>query len=311
MSDFVIRKLNKREASLLKEFTYLAIYVPQGAKMPPQNIVELPELRVYYQDFGMKKGDICLVAEAENKIVGAVWTRIVNDFAHIDDDTPSLAIAVAIESRGKGIGTRLLNKMLAVLKDEGFLSVSLSVQKENFAVKMYKRAGFEVVKDNGEELIMLKTYNAILTADIEDAEHICSLVQSTIKKVYPRYYAKEAVDFFCKLHSVEAIIKDIEQGSVKILLKGDKIVATGSRTGNHITRVFVVPEEQGRGFGTLIMNKLESEIAEEGFQIAHLETSLPAKDFYERAGYIVVQREEIELDGKNNVLKYEVMEKTL
>lgn len=130
----------------------------------------------------------------------------------------------------------MLNKMLAVLKDEGFLSVSLSVQKENFAVKMYKRAGFEVVKDNGEELIMLKTYNAILTADIEDAEHICSLVQSTIKKVYPRYYAKEAVDFFCKLYSVEAIIKDIEQGSVKILLKGDKIVATGSRTGNLIAK---------------------------------------------------------------------------
>ena len=311
MSNFVIRKLDISEASLLKEFTYLAIYVPQGVKMPPKSIVELPELKVYYQNFGRENGDICLVAETDNKIVGAVWTRIVNDFAHIDDNTPSLAIAVAKESRGKGVGTRLLNKMLDVLKDEGFLSVSLSVQKENYAVKMYKRAGFEVIKDNGEELIMLKTYNVILTADIEDAEHICSLVQNTIQKVYPRYYAKEAVDFFCKLHSVEAIIKDIEQGSVKILLKGDKIVATGSRTGNHITRVFVAPEEQGRGFGSLIMNKLESEIAEEGFHIAHLETSLPAKDFYERAGYIVVQREEIELDGKNNVLKYEVMEKTL
>ncbi len=260
MRDFIIRRLNKSEVSLLKEFTYLAVYVPQGVIIPPKSIVELPELRVYYQDFGKQAGDVCLVAEADNKIVGAVWTRIVNDFAHIDDNTPSLAIAVAKESRGKGVGTRLLNKMLDVLKDEGFLSVSLSVQKENFAVKMYKRAGFEVVKDNGEELIMLKTYNVILTADIEDAEHICSLVQNTIQKVYPRYYAKEAVDFFCKLHSVEAIIKDIEQGSVKILLKGDKIVATGSRTGNHITRVFVASEEQGREFGTLIMNKLESKL---------------------------------------------------
>ena len=156
MSNFVIRKLDISEASLLKEFTYIAIYVPHGVKMPPKSIVEQPALKIYYQDFGTEKGDICLVAETDNKIVGAVWTRIVNDFAHIDDDTPSLAIAVAIESRGKGIGTRLLNKMLAVLKDEGFLSVSLSVQKENFAVKMYKRAGFEVVKDNGEELVMLK-----------------------------------------------------------------------------------------------------------------------------------------------------------
>lgn len=156
MSNFVIRKLDISEASLLKEFTYLAIYVPQGVKMPPKSIVELPELKIYYQDFGRKNGDICLVAEADNKIVGAVWTRIVNDFAHIDDNTPSLAIAVAKESRGKGIGTRLLNDMLTVLKVEGFLSVSLSVQKENYAVKMYKKAGFDVVQNNGEELVMLK-----------------------------------------------------------------------------------------------------------------------------------------------------------
>ena len=156
MSNFVIRKLDISEASLLKEFTYLAIYVPQGVKMPPKSIVELPELKVYYKNFGSENGDICLVAETDNKIVGAVWTRIVNDFAHIDDNTPSLAIAVAKESRGKGIGTRLLNDMLTVLKVEGFLSVSLSVQKENYAVKMYEKAGFDVVQNNGEELVMLK-----------------------------------------------------------------------------------------------------------------------------------------------------------
>ena len=156
MSNFVIRKLDISEASLLKEFTYLAIYVPQGVKMPPKSIVELPELKVYYQNFGSENGDICLVAETDNKIVGAVWTRIVNDFAHIDDNTPSLAIAVAKESRGKGMGTRLLNDMLTVLKVEGFLSVSLSVQKENYAVKMYEKAGFDVVQNNGEELVMLK-----------------------------------------------------------------------------------------------------------------------------------------------------------
>ncbi len=49
-----------------------------------------------------------------------------------------------------------MNEMFAVLKDAGFLSVSLSVQKENFAVNMYHRVGFEVVKDNGGELVMRK-----------------------------------------------------------------------------------------------------------------------------------------------------------
>lgn len=156
MKEDIIRRIKADEYYLLKEFLHLAIYVPKGVKMPPKSIVELPELSMYYHDFGTRTGDICLVAESDNKIVGAVWTRIVNDFAHIDDDTPSLAIAVAKECRGKGIGTRLLNEMFAVLKDAGFLSVSLSVQKENFAVNMYHRVGFEVVKDNGGELVMRK-----------------------------------------------------------------------------------------------------------------------------------------------------------
>lgn len=156
MKEIIVRRMKTEEYSLLKEFTYMAIYVPHGVKMPPKSIVAQPALKIYYQDFGTEKGDICLVAETDNKIVGAVWTRIVNDFAHIDDNTPSLAIAVAKESRGKGMGTRLLNDMLTVLKVEGFLSVSLSVQKENYAVKMYEKAGFDVVQNNGEELVMLK-----------------------------------------------------------------------------------------------------------------------------------------------------------
>lgn len=156
MKEVIIRRIKADEYYLLKEFLYLAIYVPKGVKMPPKSIVELPELSVYYHDFGTRTGDICLVAESDNKIVGAVWTRIVNDFGHIDDDVPSLAIAVSKESRGNGIGTRLLLEMIEVLKKERFSAVSLSVQKENFAVKLYERAGFEVVKDNGEELVMLK-----------------------------------------------------------------------------------------------------------------------------------------------------------
>ena len=156
MKEVIIRRMKTDEYFLLKEFTYHAIYVPTGVNMPPKHIVELPELKVYYQDFGTRAGDICLIAETDNKIVGAVWTRIVNDFGHIDDDVPSLAIAVSKESRGNGIGTRLLLEMIEVLKKERFSAVSLSVQKENFAVKLYERAGFEVVKDNGEELVMLK-----------------------------------------------------------------------------------------------------------------------------------------------------------
>ena len=75
MKEIIVRRMKTEEYSLLKEFTYMAIYVPHGVKMPPKSIVEQPALKIYYQDFGTEKGDICLVAETDNKIVGAVWTR--------------------------------------------------------------------------------------------------------------------------------------------------------------------------------------------------------------------------------------------
>lgn len=49
-------------------------------------------MQVYIADFGKKKDDIGLVAEVDEKAVGAVWVRIMNDYGHIDNDTPSFAI---------------------------------------------------------------------------------------------------------------------------------------------------------------------------------------------------------------------------
>ena len=54
--------------------------------------------------------------------------------------------------------------------------------------------------------------------------------------------------------------KDIEAGKIDVLIVDEKIVGTGSRTDNHITRVYVLPEYEGKGYGTEIMNHLESEI---------------------------------------------------
>ena len=80
----------------------------------------------------------------------------MNDYGHIDNDTPSLAISLFQEYRGLGIGTALIQKMLDQLKEDGYRQVSLSVQKDNYAVKLYQKTGFEIVSENEEEYIMIK-----------------------------------------------------------------------------------------------------------------------------------------------------------
>lgn len=152
--DYRIREIKESEYSVLPDFLYEAIFIPEGTEKPSKSIIEQPELQVYIADFG-KIDDWCLVAEIKEKIVGAVWVRIMNDYGHIDNETPSLAISLYEEYRHLGLGTALMEEMLQFLKDKGYKQTSLSVQKANYAVNMYRKVGFEVVKENDEEYIMV------------------------------------------------------------------------------------------------------------------------------------------------------------
>ena len=150
-----IRKLRDDETKLLKDFLYEAIFIPEGMEPPDRSIVEQPELSLYYERFGNGPADNCLVAEVDGKVVGAVWTRIMNDYGHVDDETPSFAISLYKEYRGQGIGTAMMRKMLELLKSQGWKKASLAVQKANYAVRMYEAVGFRTVNENDEEYIMV------------------------------------------------------------------------------------------------------------------------------------------------------------
>ena len=155
MENVVIRPIKKSELALLSDFLYEAIYQP-GEQKAPRTVIQDPSVRVYIDGFGSRAGDRCLVAETGGLVVGAVWTRLIDGFGHIDGDTPELAISVCEPYRGRGIGTRLLRGMLAELDADGCDRSSLAVHKDNFAFKMYERAGFSVVRETDQEYIMLR-----------------------------------------------------------------------------------------------------------------------------------------------------------
>ena len=152
---YIIRPLHPDEVPLLSNFLYEAIYVPQGVETPPRSIVDLPELRIYIEEFGARHGDHCLVAEVDGQVIGASWARLMNDYGHVDDQTPSLAISLLPSYRGHGIGTALFRSLLSLLSARGFSYASLSVQKANPAVRLYQRLNFHTVRETEEEYIML------------------------------------------------------------------------------------------------------------------------------------------------------------
>lgn len=151
----ILREIKENETGILKDFLYEAIFIPEGTELPPREIIEQPELKLYYDGFGIDEADFCIVADDEGKVIGAVWTRIMNDYGHVDEETPSFAISLYKEYRGQGIGTKLMKEMLYLLKEKGYKRASLAVQKANYAVKMYENVGFKVVDENDEEYIMV------------------------------------------------------------------------------------------------------------------------------------------------------------
>ncbi len=154
-----IREMTPAEYPLLEEFLYQAIFQQDLEKLIPRAEIKNPELNVYIKDFGQMPDDYCLCAEVDKQVVGAVWVRIMNGFGSVDQKTPEFAISILPEYRGQGIGTELMQAMLAYLKQAGYAQTSLAVQKENFAWRMYEKIGFGIVAEDEEEYIMVCQLN--------------------------------------------------------------------------------------------------------------------------------------------------------
>lgn len=144
-------------------------------------------------------------------------------------------------------------------------------------------------------------------AEAEYVEALYQLVQHTIRQVYPRYYPRGIVEFFSALHTKERIAADVDNGLVRSLFVDGRLIGTGSCMGNHITRLFIKPELQGRGYGRFMMEQLEKEIAAQ-YDSCVLDASLAAVCFYERRDYKTIRHEALPACG-GTVLVYEIMEK--
>ena len=144
-------------------------------------------------------------------------------------------------------------------------------------------------------------------ANPDEAQRVCYIVQHTKAVIYPDYYTQAVMDFFGSLHSIDNIKRDIEHGRINVLLKDGEIIGTGSCTDNHITRVYVLPEHQKQGYGSIIMDELEKEIFA-SHAYCELDASLPACIFYENRGYKTVHHVKYDI-GDGKFMIYEIMRK--
>ncbi|MDO8848290.1 MAG: GNAT family N-acetyltransferase [Coriobacteriia bacterium] len=161
MSEVTIREIRAEDYPLLEEFLYLAVYQRDPLQPIPRSVIDEPRVRNYIDGFGERVQDHGLVAEADGRVIGAAWARVLGGdprgYGYVDNATPELAISLLPTYRNKGIGTRLMRSLLGHLAAAGYTKTSLSVDRDNYASRMYARLGFEVLAEQNEDLLMIRS----------------------------------------------------------------------------------------------------------------------------------------------------------
>lgn len=157
--DYTIRQMRPPEYPLLEDFLYKAIFVPEGFEgdVPRTVIYDDPKCRATFESFGSRPDDRALVVEVDGRVVGACWVRTTDEYGHLDDATPSFAIALDEPYRNQGLGHSLMQHLLDDLRDRGYARASLSVQKANPALHLYERLGFRIIGNGADETEWLMT----------------------------------------------------------------------------------------------------------------------------------------------------------
>jgi ribosomal protein S18 acetylase RimI-like enzyme len=153
-----LRNAGRDDGHLLRALLLEAAFWRPNAVRPPPDEELNPELARYVEDFG-RPGDLGIVAEQNTESLGAAWWRYFPSsapgYGFLDEATPELSIAVLPGHRGRGIGTALLKALESEARERGLDRLSLSVERENPAVALYKRVGFRAVQSDRDTLTMV------------------------------------------------------------------------------------------------------------------------------------------------------------
>ena len=146
----VLRRGGAQDVRFLRDMLHHAYYWRERV---PGSLVSR-----YVRGWG-RPGDTAVIALENGFPVGAAWYRVFTleepGYGFVDDRTPELAIAVVPSARGKGVGSALLDALLARAREDGYPSISLSVDRNNAgAIELYQRRGFAQVGEDADSLTM-------------------------------------------------------------------------------------------------------------------------------------------------------------
>ena len=159
-ADVEFRALANDDLEHVKWALYEAVSWNPERQLPPyESLIEHPELARYHDGWG-RAGDLGVLAELDGHVVGVAFCRLFTEGDHghgyVDERTPELAVAVAGEHRSRGLGTCLMLELADATREAGLARISLSVDADNPALRLYERLGYrELARDEGGVRMLL------------------------------------------------------------------------------------------------------------------------------------------------------------
>jgi ribosomal protein S18 acetylase RimI-like enzyme len=155
-----LRPATSADLEHVKRALYVAVAWNPERELPPYEfVIAHPELARYHEGWG-RPGDLAVIAEADGEVIGVSSCRLftAEDHGHgyVDDETPELAVAVWDGHRGEGIGSQLMAALEEAARAAGFTRLSLSVDTDNPAKRLYERLGYEELSVDESGVRMLK-----------------------------------------------------------------------------------------------------------------------------------------------------------
>jgi GNAT superfamily N-acetyltransferase len=146
---WTIRPAQAGDAGFLTDMLLAATnWSPQWPERTRRQVLASPTTAHYVAGWP-RAGDLGVIAEADGQPAGATWLRFLPEsdpgYGFVAADVPELTIGVTAAWRGRGLGRALLRAVSEQARAAGISRISLSVERKNFAQKLYESEGFRVV----------------------------------------------------------------------------------------------------------------------------------------------------------------------
>jgi GNAT superfamily N-acetyltransferase len=147
--------------------------------------------------------------------------------------------------------------------------------------------------------------HSIRIADVNDIHIIQAIAEKTWWPTYSSILTEVQISYMLKaIYSTEPLLKAMTTNSQTFILLSDEhgaqgFASFGKRSGEtnvfKLHKLYVLPENHGKGYGKILMDDVKKRITAEGSNTLDLNVNRynKARTFYEKIGFQIIAEEDV------------------